>query len=1028
MIYRYINREGFSPFSNFKMQAFQKSTDTGSIASYLNKNKNKNKMQFQWSNSTPQFNFNYSPDQPVGYNARLSTDVANEQMELDAYEEGQKYGQQFGQIANMGLDIASQLMHNHQMKTQQKEQNFQNFKTQLESPNGNQNFANQMDFGISYRVKAFNNDVTNNQNNFFNQSLQNPILNQGFRMNDYFQNPSQYNISTQTQSTPTINTSTTVPQNTTTSQGVLPYLSKTFEGSIKPIDIKTPQAPQKTTNAQKIQTGAQYAGYAGVGLSALGSITGNEDIAKAGTYVGTTGNVVGSFLQNGKVNLQGGAGALGSVVGSVLGTSDNAVVRAAGQLAGSTTSIIDSVKAIKTANTAIKAGKTAKVGSDIAKAAKAAQATKLANVTNLAGLGLSIADTALFGNQTPSEYAGKKGGLTQGLDIAYDAIAAGIAFVPVIGTAASAIMAANKFLGHGIKAMGGGTDGMTTTDAILGSSFLQATPLGMINGFGGRSTTAWTKDDDVYARVGGSYAGSNALADDAVPYAGKKFGLFSSSERRRRERQIQEVIRQEKILRQIGDNAERYKTLRQTMQGVNSQALNNVLNGGYDNTITFSKQGGLFETRLNRAKRIIIETHKTIIIEPIEESKSSKETTNIIPEGALHANLNHMNTPDITKKGIPVVDNNGEQQAEIERDEIIFRLELTQRLEQLYKDGSDKAAIIAGKLLTKEILHNTEDRTGLLEQFKQGGEIQIAQEGIKIENELTDVPDDRSMLKEWINQKILERTQSAIQKAISRKEPYMFKNPNWMNCIATATDNYGVPVCLRNKDFMENPGNWGFEEIQFGDNTDSLPDGVIIQDFNKPKDSKTPGHSIMLVGRTETGAPIYSYSSGRSLKEDMHNQTTNYHFYRWDSKTKPKAYRYIGTPNERKQWEEEFYKQYPQIKSQQEIESHKQGGSFNIIPEGALHARKNNMEGAGEDFTHKGIPVIDNDGNQQAEIELNEIIFRLEVTKQLESMKKDYEDSNKDEIAIEAGKLLVKEILNNTIDRTGLIEIIDGNN
>ena len=87
MIYRYINGEGFSPFSNFKMQAFQKSTDTGSIASYLNKNKNKK--QFQWSNSNPQFNFNYSPDQPVGYNARLSTDVANEQMELDAYEEGQ---------------------------------------------------------------------------------------------------------------------------------------------------------------------------------------------------------------------------------------------------------------------------------------------------------------------------------------------------------------------------------------------------------------------------------------------------------------------------------------------------------------------------------------------------------------------------------------------------------------------------------------------------------------------------------------------------------------------------------------------------------------------------------------------------------------------------------------------------------------------------------------------------------------------------------------------------------------------------
>jgi len=40
----------------------------------------------------------------------------------------------------------------------------------------------------------------------------------------------------------------------------------------------------------------------------------------------------------------------------------------------------------------------------------------------------------------------------------------------------------------------------------------------------------------------------------------------------------------------------------------------------------------------------------------------------------------------------------------------------------------------------------------------------------------------------------------------------------------------------------------------------------------------------------------------------------------------------------------------------------KQGGQMSVIPEGALHARKNNMEGAGEDFTAKGIPVVDNKG------------------------------------------------------------------
>jgi hypothetical protein len=112
----------------------------------------------------------------------------------------------------------------------------------------------------------------------------------------------------------------------------------------------------------------------------------------------------------------------------------------------------------------------------------------------------------------------------------------------------------------------------------------------------------------------------------------------------------------------------------------------------------------------------------------------------------------------------------------------------------------------------------------------------------------------------------------------------------------------------------------------------------------------------MLVGRTETGAPIYSYSSGSSDPSDMHNSTTNYFFNKWDDKVKPRAYRYIGTPAERAAWEEEYKAMYP------EVEAFKQGGQMNVIPEGALHARKNNMEGAGEDFTAKGIPVMSNDG------------------------------------------------------------------
>ena len=108
----------------------------------------------------------------------------------------------------------------------------------------------------------------------------------------------------------------------------------------------------------------------------------------------------------------------------------------------------------------------------------------------------------------------------------------------------------------------------------------------------------------------------------------------------------------------------------------------------------------------------------------------------------------------------------------------------------------------------------------------------------------------------------------------------------------------------------------------------------------------------------------------------------------------------------------------------------KQGGQMNVIPEGALHARKNNMEGAGKDFTHKGIPVIDDDGKQQAEIEREEVIFNKEVTEKLENYYKQYNDdsksqSEKDEIAIKAGKLLAKQLMENTEDRTGLIEKVE---
>lgn len=100
---------------------------------------------------------------------------------------------------------------------------------------------------------------------------------------------------------------------------------------------------------------------------------------------------------------------------------------------------------------------------------------------------------------------------------------------------------------------------------------------------------------------------------------------------------------------------------------------------------------------------------------------------NIIPEGALHKNLHHMeNDENITKKGIPVVseDENGKtvQNAEIERSEIVLRLSLTQKLEKMLKKYNsdisqkekDDVATKAGQILVDELLNKTIDNTNEL--------------------------------------------------------------------------------------------------------------------------------------------------------------------------------------------------------------------------------------------------------------------------------------------------------------------------
>lgn len=118
----------------------------------------------------------------------------------------------------------------------------------------------------------------------------------------------------------------------------------------------------------------------------------------------------------------------------------------------------------------------------------------------------------------------------------------------------------------------------------------------------------------------------------------------------------------------------------------------------------------------------IRELLKNRVVEELDVQKFA-EGGSLMPAGKLHKELSHINElgeqyEDLTRKGIPVVtlDEGGSlsQIAEVERDEWIWNLEFTQQIEALWKDGSEEAMIEAGKLLTEELLRNTDDISGII--------------------------------------------------------------------------------------------------------------------------------------------------------------------------------------------------------------------------------------------------------------------------------------------------------------------------
>lgn len=390
----------------------------------------------------------------------------------------------------------------------------------------------------------------------------------------------------------------------------------------------------------------------------------------------------------------------------------------------------------------------------------------LKNNSALINEGIDIANdafTSIAGEKR--EYSGRNGELTQSLDNAYDKVNAFVDKIPG-GQLAGTLMHANKLLGSVANKLGGGTDSMTSLDAVLGSNFFG--PIGWINGWAGQNANTITKNEEAFAQTGSAYGGTNNAVDDALNYSGKKYGGFSANARKDANALINEASRQQILVADIGDTATNKFDLQAGMSAILGNRRAFQLQGGYDQRAVHVGKHGMVIQNLRESKRINITRYQkgeeaepyfknvkrkgsdspqpfkeggnlTKLDQLVEVDISSLSLEfvgtdieevdiddllpefkeggkfNLIPEGALHARKHNMDIEGITKKGIPVVSQlegeEIEQQAEIEREEIIFRLEVTKKLEELAKDGSDEAAIEAGKLLVEEILYNTVDNT-----------------------------------------------------------------------------------------------------------------------------------------------------------------------------------------------------------------------------------------------------------------------------------------------------------------------------
>lgn len=566
-----------------------------------------------------------------------------------------------------------------------------------------------------------------------------------------------------------------------------------------------------------------------------------------------------------------------SQIGSRIGGQAGNVLNGAGKIGSSIKMISQANKGVKTG---LEGAKSAKMG----------------------GIGATIgAASDLVGSFMPqkTEYDGAKGDITQTMDSVYNGISDAAMSLGPAGMLVGGIMKGGALLGKGINALGGGTNGMTSTDAILGSSFLSLTPLGLVNGFGGKKTDTITKDDDLFAQMGSSYSGSNQTINDAIQKSGKKYGLLSRSDMNDANQEIYEARRQQNVISNISSNATDRFNIRNSMSAINGNRRGYLLSGGYNQSATRIGRHGMSIELIDKA-RSIIKAQKGIKLSPLETYKQQAP----------------QNWESIPTNGKP-------------------------SYQEWIKD------------FNPDFISPDYD----------------------LETAYNNLPYEQ-----------LQRHKFAVNQKTRRDQDYYLKYHD---------ENGYYPFHLGSVAPLQ-----GTEDYIF---------------LKKGKEDTNPE----VHWETDT---YYNGENGLKDTHDLVYEKDRYYYRKKKSKQ--------GTPQHKNGGSiiELISETTISLVDPLNVPEFQNGGSINVIPDGALHARKHNMNLDG--ITEKGIPVVSekDDGKieQQAEIEKEEVIFRLEVTQKLEELEKKYyseeaSQKEKDEYALEAGKLITEELLHNTKDNAGLL-------